>query len=67
MSQRARTPRQRQGDGLVPLMVRVTPEMRERVRDEAVAEDCSESSIVRIALEEFFNGPDAFERDLASD
>lgn len=58
MSQRARTPRQRQGDGLVPLMVRVTPEMRERVVEAAQADDRSLADVVRKALVEYFDGPE---------
>lgn len=58
MSQRARTPRQRQGDDLRPLMVRVTPELYARISEAAQADDRSLADVVRKALVEYFDGPE---------
>lgn len=54
MSQQTRTPRQRQGDGLVPLTVRVSPGLRERIRFVAESLKKSEASLMRKALIDAF-------------
>lgn len=56
MSQQTRTPRQRQGDGLVPLVIRVTPKMRELIQRDARARDQSEAEVIRVALSDYFYG-----------
>lgn len=58
MSQRIRTPRQQQGDDLVPLLVRVTPDLYARVTEHALAERRSKADVVRRALVEYFDGPE---------
>lgn len=58
MSQQTRTPRQQTGDDLVPVLIRVSRAMRQQLEDEATAEDCSISGVVRVALDDYFDGPD---------
>lgn len=57
MSQQTRTPRQKQGDGLVPLVVRVTPKMHEQVTRSALANEMSAAEVVRSALRFYFSPP----------
>lgn len=56
MSPQTRTPRQRQGDGLVPLLARVKPSMRRKVREQAQALDVAIADVVRSALDYYFSG-----------
>jgi hypothetical protein len=50
-----RTPRQKLGDGLVPLLVRVRPEVKQWVREEGARNDWSDADVVRRALDEYFS------------
>jgi hypothetical protein len=55
-----RTPRQKQGDGLVPLLVRVTPQMRAQIEAQAAASGgVPLSAVVRLALRAYFRGRDS--------
>lgn len=56
MSQRTRTPRQKQGNDLRPLLVRLPPELYARIAEHATAEDRSLADVVRLALVEYFEG-----------
>lgn len=55
MSHQTRTPRPPPGDGLVPLMIRVTPDMRAQLEAYAKDLDVSEAAAARIAIAFFFD------------
>lgn len=54
MSHQTKTPRQKQGDDLVPLVVRMPKELRKIIEDHAMSARCSIAEIVRIALDAYF-------------
>ena len=55
MSPQQRTPRQKQGDGLVPMLVRVTPRIKALLEAEADAAGVSVAEVARRLLANFFS------------